>query len=146
MSILTIASEIVSSLNAQLTTGNGYHYDMSGRVFSGKQNFNDNSELPFISVLIHGGDIEQTALNRTRLNEMAEVIFEAKMFPDDINNPADSLYKMYEDLKKVITFLSETNINNAVSSFVFDDSEWGLEIPEFDDEPCSIIFALKIEF
>lgn len=140
-----ITHSLISLFDEQITIENGYHYDMTGRVFHGKQNYNDESELPFISIMGFTGEFEQTSLNNTRINENTVISLESQLKPADINNPADAIVDMRQDLLDALTYASKTKINGTVKEFIFDKAEWGVLIPPFDNEPCLILIKAFIE-
>ena len=85
----------------EITTGNGYSQDMTGRVFRGRAIFGDNDPVPMLSILEVPQPPEQIpppASGTTYKGDWDLVI--QGFLPDDRENPTDPAHYLLADVKR----------------------------------------------
>lgn len=85
----------------EITPANGYEFDLSGKVFRGRDTFGDRDPLPLVSIL--EAIEEQPQLSSPQSGDRSTGPWELLVqgfVDDDIENPTDPAHRLMAEVKK----------------------------------------------
>lgn len=120
---LTIQKRLTAVLEG-ITPGNGYDYDMTGKVFRGRRVFGDETISPFLSIL-EAEQPDDNTLARGKFRTIRLewwVLYVQGWLTPDVENPTDELYNLLASVEKRLSneILVDTSTNYRLGGVVAD--------------------------